>query len=164
MTATLNDHDTPPPLHRSVPVKRKPWFGALLLRLHFYAGILVGPFILIAAVSEAMYAATPQLEQAIYAEELHVPTSQTSVPLADQIEAAQAVVRNEGSLVAVRPAPYNGDTTRVMFTEEGLGEGETRAIFITPPTPRCAATTPRTAPAAPFPCAPGSTSSTATSI
>jgi uncharacterized iron-regulated membrane protein len=132
-TTTLTDHDTsPPPASRPVPPKKKPWVGALLLRLHFYAGILVGPFILVAALSGALYAATPQLEQAIYAEELHVPTSQSSLPLADQIEAAQAVVGNESSLVAVRPAPNNGDTTRVMFTGEGLGESETRAIFINP--------------------------------
>lgn len=113
---------------------KKPWLGALLLRLHFYAGILVGPFILIAALSGALYAATPQLEQAVYAHELRVPESETSLPLADQVEAAQAVVGDEGSLVAVRPAPTNGDTTRVMFTGEGLGESETRAIFVNPAT------------------------------
>jgi len=135
MTATLTSHDTPPPAGRpSKTPTRKPWLGALLLRLHFYAGILVGPFILVAALSGAMYAATPQLEQAVYAHELHVPASATTLPLADQIEAAQAVVGDEGSLVAVRPAPENGDTTRVMFTGAGLGESETRAIFVDPAT------------------------------
>jgi len=130
MTATLTSHDTPPPA--VPPAKKKPWLAALLLRLHFYAGILVGPFILVAALSGAMYAATPQLEQAIYAHQLHAPAAKTSVPLADQIEAAEAVVGDEGSLVAVRPAPNNGDTTRVMFTGDGLGESETRAIFVNP--------------------------------
>ena len=135
MTSTLTTHNTPPPAPTKTPAKmarKKPWLAALLLRLHFYAGILIGPFILVAALSGALYAATPQLEQAIYAEELRVPTAETSLPLADQIDAAQAVVGDEGSLVAVRPAPNNGDTTRVMFTGEGLGESETRAIFVNP--------------------------------
>lgn len=133
MTATLNtQHASPPASIPPLPPEKRSWFGPLLLRLHFYAGILIGPFILVAALSGAMYAATPQLEQAIYAHELHVPASETSMPLADQIEAAQAVVGDEGSLVAVRPAPNNGDTTRVMFTGDGLGEGATRAIFVNP--------------------------------
>ena len=136
MTTILPTQDPPPsavPPARSRP-PRQPWFGALLFRLHFYAGILVGPFILVAALSGALYAATPQLEQALYAHELHAPEAATTLPLADQIEAAQAVVGDEGSLVAVRPAPGNGDTTRVMFTGDGLGESETRAIFIDPAT------------------------------
>lgn len=136
MTTILTTDDTPPPTPPATaqPVKRQPWFGALLLRLHFYAGILVGPFILVAALSGALYAANPQLEQIVYADELHAPQSATSLPLADQIEAAQAVVGDDGALVAVRPAPTNGDTTRVMFTADGLGESETRAIFVDPAT------------------------------
>jgi len=134
MTSTLTTHNTPPPPSTTPAqtARKKPWLAALLLRLHFYAGILIGPFILVAALSGALYAATPQLEQAIYAEELRVPPARTSLPLADQIAAAQAVVGDEGSLVAVRPAPDNGDTARVMFTGEGLGESETRAIFVNP--------------------------------
>ena len=135
MTTPLLSHDTPPPAgppSAPTPTKKKPWFGALLLRLHFYAGILIGPFILVAALTGALYAATPQLEQSIYSHELKVPAASTSLPLADQIEAAQAVVGDGGELVAVRPAPTNGDTTRVMFTGEGLGESETRAIFVNP--------------------------------
>src|SRR5699024_6037186 len=38
--------------HRHRPAG--PWFGPLLRRLHFYAGILIGPFILIAALSGAL--------------------------------------------------------------------------------------------------------------
>jgi uncharacterized iron-regulated membrane protein len=136
MTTLLTSEDTPPPGTPPAPTppRKQAWFGAFLLRLHFYAGILVGPFILVAALSGAMYAANPQLEQIVYSHELHAPESATSLPLADQIEAAQAVVGDEGSLVAVRPAPENGDTTRVMFTAEGLGESETRAIFVDPAT------------------------------
>jgi uncharacterized iron-regulated membrane protein len=135
MTTILTTDDTPPPVPTaSWRPPRQPWFGALLLRLHFYAGLLVGPFILVAALSGALYAATPQLEQALYAHELRAPASDTSLPLADQIEAAEAVVGDDGAPVAVRPSPEDGDTTRVMFTGDDLGESETRAIFVDPAT------------------------------
>ncbi|WP_016699544.1 PepSY-associated TM helix domain-containing protein [Actinoalloteichus spitiensis] len=111
------------------------WFGQLLRRLHFYAGVLVGPFILVAALSGALYALTPQLEQAIYQRELQVPVSEVQLTLAEQIEIAQAHVDGEGAtLSAVRPAPEPGGTTRVMFAEEGLGPSESRAVFVDPGT------------------------------
>ena len=108
------------------------WFLPLLLRLHFLAGILVGPFILTAALSGAAYALAPTAEQVVYAHELHAPPSDTTVPLAQQVEAAEAVVGGSGTLVAVRPAPAPGDTTRVMFTGDGLIPSQTRAIFVDP--------------------------------
>jgi uncharacterized iron-regulated membrane protein len=104
---------------------------ALIMRLHFYAGVFVGPFLIIAALSGALYALTPAMEEGIYDKELHVPVSQGSVPLAEQIRAAQQIVgAKEPS--AVRPAPKPGDTTRIMFADPALGESESRAIFINP--------------------------------
>ncbi|MFD6072914.1 PepSY domain-containing protein, partial [Amycolatopsis lurida] len=47
------------------PPRATGWRG-LFLRLHFYAGVLVGPFVLIAALTGVLYAATPQLESWIY--------------------------------------------------------------------------------------------------
>lgn len=113
---------------------RPPWFGALLRRLHFYAGILVGPFILVAALSGAGYAITTTLEQLVYDHELHAPGTGTPLPLAEQVATAEEVVGEDGELVAVRPAPEPGETTRVMFTGAGLVESQTRAIFIDPVT------------------------------
>ncbi|MEV8271992.1 PepSY domain-containing protein [Microbacterium sp. NPDC077184] len=137
MTSTL---DRPPrPAQAPRPRSRSGWFGQLLLRLHFYAGILVGPFILIAALSGALYALSPTIEQAVYARELRAPVTATTVPLAAQIEAAEAHLAASGDgdgavLSAVRPAPEPGDTTRVMFTQEGLGASESRAVFVDPGT------------------------------
>ncbi|GGF46549.1 membrane protein [Microbacterium sorbitolivorans] len=114
--------------------RQKGWLAALLLRLHFYAGILVGPFILIAASSGALYAIAPSLEQVVYKHELHVPISSAQLSLADQIDAARNYVGGDESntLSAVRPAPEPGDTTRVMFQVDGLGESESRAVFVDP--------------------------------
>ncbi|WP_082475250.1 PepSY-associated TM helix domain-containing protein [Frigoribacterium sp. Leaf263] len=113
------------------------WFAPMLLRLHFFAGVLVGPFILVAALTGAAYALTPSIERVVYADELTVPAASAesaALPLADQIEAAEQVVGDDGALVAVRPAPEAGDTTRVMFTGDDLIESQTRAIFVDPAT------------------------------
>ncbi|XVV02839.1 PepSY-associated TM helix domain-containing protein [Actinosynnema sp. CA-248983] len=108
------------------------WRG-LVLRFHFYAGVLVGPFILIAALTGVLYAATPQLESWLYSDQLRVPVSEQTVPLSRQVEAAVAA-RPDATLAAVRPAPEPGATTRVLFTSPDLGESERLAVFVDPGT------------------------------
>jgi uncharacterized iron-regulated membrane protein len=119
---------TSPPTART----RSSWRG-LVLRLHFYAGLLVGPFILVATVTGVLYVLTPQLESLLYAEQLRVPPTAQQLPLADQIRAAEAV-RPGGELAAVRPAPEPGATTRVLFDDDSLGESERRTVFVDPGT------------------------------
>jgi len=114
--------------------RRAGWLSPLLLRLHFYAGVFVGPFVLVAAASGALYALTPQIEQAVYDHELHAPAGVSQLALREQILAADAYVGPDEQLVAVRPAPEPGDTTRVMYAGDALGASETRAIFVDPAT------------------------------
>lgn len=123
-----------PSREHAPPRPRRPWLMPLLLRVHFYAGLLVGPFILIAAVSGALYVVTPQIERVVYAHELRAPVSETSLTLGEQVRIAQDHIGDAATLAAVRPAPGPGDTTRVMFAQEGLGPSETRAVFIDPGT------------------------------
>lgn len=111
---------------------RRGWFTALLRRLHFFAGVLVGPFILVAALSGALYAITPTLDRIVYAHELTATSNAAPLPLADQIVAAERYVGGDATPVAVRPAPEVGATTRVMFADPSLGASETRAIFVDP--------------------------------
>lgn len=130
---------TAPSAELRPPRTRPRWFGALMLRLHFYAGILVGPFIVIAAVSGALYAVAPTLEQIVYAHELHAPVTDERLTLAEQIRIAEAHVASAhgadaATLSAVRPAPEPGDTSRIMFAQEGLGSSESRAVFVDPGT------------------------------
>ena len=47
----------------------------LILRLHFYAGILIGPFILIAALSGGLYAMAPTIEKFVYSDYLQTDTT-----------------------------------------------------------------------------------------
>lgn len=141
MTTTPEDHVHSPPdpesrLETADRTPNAPTRGvpALLLRLHFYAGLFVGPFLLIAAVSGALYAVAPTVEQFVHRDQLQARTAEGPArPVAEQIRAAQAV-RPDLTVTAVRPAEDPGDTTRVFFADPTLGESERRAVFIDPAT------------------------------
>nr|WP_300312883.1 PepSY domain-containing protein [Halomonas sp.] len=112
-----------------------PALKALVIRLHFYVGLLVGPFIFFAALSGTLYALTPALEKMLYQHALSTEaTTSDAVPhsLAEQIGAAQQYLGHDTLPSAVRPAPETGATTRVMFSDPTLKPGEHRAIFIDP--------------------------------
>lgn len=123
-----------PSREHAPPRRPRAWVMPLLLRIHFFAGILVGPFILIAAVSGAIYVVTPQLERVVYAHELSAPVTEATLSIGDQVRIAEGYIGDAASLAAVRPAPAAGDTTRVMFAQDGLGPSETRAVFVDPGT------------------------------
>jgi uncharacterized iron-regulated membrane protein len=137
MTA-VHDRPAPSPGTTGVPPdrdRRRGWFPQLLLRLHFLAGLFVGPFILVAALSGAAYAVGPSVERVVDAHELTAPSTARPLPLADQVRAAQAYVdvrHPDDTLSAVRPAPRPGATTRVLYAEDGLIESQSRAVFVDP--------------------------------
>ncbi|GAB4588295.1 PepSY-associated TM helix domain-containing protein [Nocardia sp. IFM 10818] len=108
-------------------------FQALMLRLHFYAGVFVAPFILIAAVTGALYAVSPTLENIVDRGLLHTDSTGAARPLSEQIAAATAL-RPDLPLNAVAPGQNPGDTTRVIFSDSSLGESERRAVFVDPVT------------------------------
>ncbi|MFC3436112.1 PepSY-associated TM helix domain-containing protein [Nocardia seriolae] len=108
-------------------------FQALMLRLHFYAGVFVAPFILIAAVTGALYAISPTLENITSGALLHTDSAGPAKPLKEQIAAAQTV-EPKLALVAVAPGQNVGDTTRVIFSDPALGASERRAVFVDPVT------------------------------
>jgi uncharacterized iron-regulated membrane protein len=107
---------------------------ALIMRLHFYIGLFVGPFILIAAVTGTLFVLTPQIENRLYAEQLYSDATGPAHTLAEQIAAARAAIGSAPRLFAVRPAARPGTTTRVMFSQPGLQDSEHRAIFVDPVT------------------------------
>ncbi|MGV8871178.1 MAG: PepSY-associated TM helix domain-containing protein [Rhodococcus sp. (in: high G+C Gram-positive bacteria)] len=121
--------DPSPPTRPSGPRSWRP----LILRLHFYAGVLVAPFILIATISGGLYAVAPTIEQLMYRDYLHVDDTGPALPVTEQIRAAQAE-RPDLTVAAVRPAADPGDTTRVLFTDPSLGESQRLAVFVDPST------------------------------
>lgn len=125
--------DSPAAPARERAAGRSAWL-ALITRLHFYIGLFVGPFILVAAVTGTLFVLTPQIENLLYADQLRTASTGPAQPLASQVQAAQARIGAGSRLFAVRPAPGPGDTTRVMFTYAGLGDSESRALFVDPVT------------------------------
>ncbi|WP_406182364.1 PepSY-associated TM helix domain-containing protein [Streptomyces sp. NBC_01006] len=104
----------------------------LLLRMHFYAGILIAPLLFLAAATGLLYAGSWQAEKIIYADELTVTrVGESTVPLSAQLTAARATVP-EGKVVGVWPAPDREATTRVIMEVPGLEEGRTRTVFVDP--------------------------------
>ncbi|MEU5262233.1 PepSY-associated TM helix domain-containing protein [Amycolatopsis sp. NPDC021455] len=105
----------------------------LLLRLHFYAGVFVGPFLLVAAVTGLAYIWTPQVERAGYDHELHVPAAPGVAPLAQQAAVAKAAVP-DGTVTGIRPGPTPTDSTQVIFTRPGLEPSYHHTVFVDPHT------------------------------
>lgn len=104
----------------------------LLLRMHFYAGLLIAPLLFLAAATGLLYAASWQAESIIYSDELTVPrVGESALPLSAQVEAARGAAP-QGRVVSVWPAPEVEATTRVIMASEGLPEGETLTVFVDP--------------------------------
>ncbi|MGW0553160.1 PepSY-associated TM helix domain-containing protein [Streptomyces sp. NPDC002926] len=103
----------------------------LVLRLHFYAGLLIAPLLLIAAASGLLYALSFQAEKILYSHELEVPVGDRTLPLGTQVEAARKA-QPEGTVTAVWPSYEDGATTRVLMTTPGIEEGKSLAVFVNP--------------------------------
>lgn len=139
MTTTVLHSPEPLPAAPEQPSRprRKGWFAALMLRLHFYVGIFIGPFILIAALTGAAYAVAPTIDRIMFGHLLHVQPSEQNVPLADQVTAATdhvARTHSGDTIRSVRPALEPGATTAVLFNEDGTIPWQNRHVFIDPGT------------------------------
>ncbi|MEJ3748092.1 PepSY domain-containing protein [Actinomycetes bacterium KLBMP 9797] len=109
--------------HRSI----KP----LVLRLHFYAGVLIAPFLVVAALSGLAFVFSPQLDRLVYAHELRVDqVTGAARPLAEQVTAARAA-HPDGGLAMVIPPVAATDTTKVVFSLPELGEKQ-HTVYVDP--------------------------------
>lgn len=119
---------------RAAGARRTGWAALrpLVLRLHFYAGVLIAPFLLVAALTGLLYAGSFQAEKAVYAHELRVPVGTDTLPLSQQVAKAREA-RPEGRLAAIRPAPQPGDTTRVLLSDvPGVPDDHRLTVFVDP--------------------------------
>ncbi|WP_328477252.1 PepSY domain-containing protein [Streptomyces sp. NBC_00377] len=126
--------DEAPQAAAPAPRSRGPWapLRPLVLRLHFYAGVFVAPFLLVAAVTGFLYAGAFQAEKLVYSHEMTVPAGDTKLPISRQVDAARKA-HPEGTVSAVRPSPQDDATTRVMLSGvEGVGATHTLAVFVDP--------------------------------
>ncbi|MDD7940843.1 PepSY domain-containing protein [Actinomycetospora lutea] len=105
----------------------------LVLRVHFWAGVLVGPFLLVAALTGFAYTLMPSLETVVYRDELTVQASAAQVPLADQVRAGLDAVPGT-ELRAVRPGATPTDSTQVIADDPALPGSTYRTAFVDPHT------------------------------
>jgi len=131
---SLSDSTLDPPTEPAPPPARTS-IRPLVMRLHFYAGLLVAPFILIAAVTGGLYAAAPTLEKIVYGHLLTVDPGGAPLPVADQVAAARATAPDL-HVSTVRPPSGPQDSTRVSFTDPTLPDDTLRSVFVDPYTAR----------------------------
>lgn len=105
----------------------------LVLRLHFYAGLLVAPLLLIAATTGLLYSLSYQAEKIVYRQELRSPDSDRTAMLTDQVEAARAE-HPDGKVTAVWPSSDDEESTRVLMTMPDSEESKSLAVFVDPHT------------------------------
>ncbi|MFD9248043.1 PepSY domain-containing protein, partial [Streptomyces sp. NPDC059556] len=103
----------------------------LVLRLHFYAGVLIAPFLLVAAASGLLYALSYQAEKVVYAHELEVPVGDATLPLSRQVDIAREA-NPDGTVTAVWPGAEPGATTRVLMADPDVPEDASLAVFVDP--------------------------------
>ncbi len=113
--------------------RRSAWtqLRPLVLRLHFYAGVLIAPFVLVAATTGLLYTLAPQLEQTAYSAQLTVQPQDSRLPMSEQVAAARAA-HPSGDLVEIRPPVDATSSTRVVFTDENVPDGYDMAVFVDP--------------------------------
>ena len=117
--STTTDEAPQPAAPAPVPSRWAP-LRPLVLRLHFYAGVFVAPFLLVAAVTGFLYAGAFQAEKIVYRDQMTVAAvGDTRLPISEQVAAARKA-HPEGTVSAVRPSPEADATTRVLLSG---GEG-----------------------------------------
>nr|CRL67421.1 putative iron-regulated membrane protein [Mycolicibacterium malmesburyense] len=100
--------------------------------MHFYAGVFVGPFILIAAVTGLLYAVIPQIDAAVHRHQLTVDrVGEQRLPLSDQIRAARAA-HPEGVVQRIGPPAAADETTRVVLAVDDAPPDYARTVFVDP--------------------------------
>ncbi|WP_101787023.1 PepSY-associated TM helix domain-containing protein [Nonomuraea indica] len=134
MSSTLETGPTTEPEGSPTPRGGSPAaLRPLVLRLHFYAGVLVGPFLLVAAVTGLLYAVSWQVEKIVYSHELYVPAKPATVPLSQQVAAARAT-QPGGTVTSVKTPAEPGRTTAVLMEVPGLAPSTKLAVFVDPHT------------------------------
>jgi uncharacterized iron-regulated membrane protein len=124
---TLSD-DT---VETSVPTVPSSRWRPLVVRLHFYAGVFVAPFLVVAAVTGGLYALAPSIERVVYRDLLSVSSPGTTLPLDDQVARARAA-HPDLPVTTIRPAAADGATTRVSFADPALPTDHARTVFVDP--------------------------------
>jgi uncharacterized iron-regulated membrane protein/deferrochelatase/peroxidase EfeB len=104
----------------------------LLLRLHFYAGILIAPLLLVSAVTGLAYALSYPVEDALYDDLRTVDVGGERLSLAAQVNAVTEA-HPEWSVTAVRPAA-EADASTTVLVDDGVvrASGAIATVYVDP--------------------------------
>lgn len=103
-----------------------------LSRLHKFAGVIIAPFLIVAALSGFLYALAPTFEPWIYHDEVTATAQGSPRSLDEQIAAAQRQ-HPDGTVVRVEPSEDPQETTRVLFDDSTAPNSSyTHAVFVDP--------------------------------
>lgn len=116
MTETTNAASSTPALYRAV------W------RWHFYAGLLTLPFMIIIAITGAIYLFKDEINDALYGH-MRVVEAQNAETLAPSILSATALEAQPGKLKAYHPPAAPDRAAVVKIIPEG---GEKTAVYVNP--------------------------------
>jgi uncharacterized iron-regulated membrane protein len=119
--------------------EKRPFAGAatqlrpLARRVHFLAGILVAPFVLLLCLTGLVYVVSPQIHEDLYGKQLFVQEVGASPRPVDEQVAAALAAHPEAQLRSVVPPPSPDRTTRVNLAVPNLTRpGEARTVFVDP--------------------------------
>ncbi len=103
-------------------------FYQVTWRWHFYAGLFTIPFMLILAITGAIYLFRPQLDDLMYPNLLFVQPTDQAVSYAQQFAAVQAAYP-DGEIWNVTPPKAGDRSTQFNLT---TGDGRELAVFVNP--------------------------------
>ena len=107
-------------------------FRPLVMRLHFYAGLFVAPFVLVAACTGLLYAVIPQIDNVVNRHELTVDqVGDQRLPLTEQLAAARAT-HPEGAVQSIRPPAAANETTQATLAVDDVPPDYARTVFVDP--------------------------------
>jgi uncharacterized iron-regulated membrane protein len=136
MTDTVVDRSVGEATDRAKRTRTEPSAGGqwrpLLVRMHFYAGVLAAPFVFLACLTGMIYVFNPQIDRLMEPKLLVVQdTGKPALPLGEQV--AKAVTAAPGlNLVSVVPNVRRDETTRVNFYRPGGPEMTNLTVFVNP--------------------------------
>ena len=135
MTSLSNQPTPVPPAPATTETPAAPGWAALrplLLRVHFYAGLLIAPFLVVLCLTGLAYVFSPQLNDVVYQRELLVgPHTGPARPLDQQVDAALAA-HPEGTLSSLVVPSDPERTTGVVLAVRGLDPDLERTVYVDP--------------------------------
>ncbi len=97
-------------------------------RWHFYAGIFVIPFVIILAVTGAIYIFKPQIERWVHPEFFKVDSKGNQIPFAEQVSAAVKTVPNAKAF-EYHPGTQPDESAEVRLRNK---KGQVFSVFVNP--------------------------------